>query len=161
MEPSINRLHKPLNNRLSDPEDHSLSSITVEDWDQFDDFDISVQSKGVGTCAGAQTYNTKNDLAIIESSAAPDKATESPAVDRGDAQSAQSPISTAKHLISAPSLLSERKEKSISTGTKPTGASGQCLSLCSLWDGLHYVCLFRRYSWSQSQALLLFHMYTV
>lgn len=148
MEPSTSRLQKPPKNRLVRPEVHGSSGIPVEDWDHFDDFDISVLGEGAESCAGAQHCNIENgDLAVIKTFGASDKScfasTKNHAVVQGDDQSGhsdcESPINTANHLFLSESLLSERKEKSTKptegTGEKFSASTGQCISIYLLWVG--------------------------
>ncbi|XP_060780018.1 recQ-like DNA helicase BLM isoform X2 [Neoarius graeffei] len=146
VEPSISRLHKPKNNSLAGtngskdlelPKGCISSTISLDDWDHFDDFETPVKGEGKGPnkypspkCAGAQNFNTKNGrLPTVGSFGPSDEAcfvsTRILAVNQGGAQSGhtngESPINTTEHLISVKhkSLRSD-EDKSIDAGINPS-----------------------------------------
>lgn len=148
-------MHKPQKNRLLGTngckvvglsEDYVKSAIPINYWDHFGDFEISVKGEGAGHGLGTQTCNTENgDLPVSISIGASDEAyfvsAENVAGNQGGSQSghidAESSICTTKRPISVKSLISDGKDESIATGTKPTDEiegnfnylKGQCSSL--------------------------------
>ncbi|KAF4072097.1 hypothetical protein AMELA_G00270390 [Ameiurus melas] len=111
VEPSISRLHKPQNNRITGTtadkdvalaEDYILTAIHLDDWDHFD-FETPVKGEGAGP---DKDPSPKEILAV------------DPGAQSGHTDG-ESPISTVGCLISGKhkSLLSD---KSIATGDKPT-----------------------------------------
>lgn len=137
-------------------EDYISSAVPLDDWNHFDEFEISAKREETGLGPGAHTCNPENgDLPALESFGTSKEAcfvsTEILTVDGDDAQTGNtgidSTINTTKHLISVKckSLLSEGEHKSIASGTEPSdetegSSTGQCVSI-HRGLGFFHVCL--------------------
>ncbi|XP_053479192.1 recQ-like DNA helicase BLM isoform X2 [Ictalurus furcatus] len=118
VEPSISRLQKPQNNRITGTtagkavalaEDYILSAIPLDDWDHYD-FETPVKGEGAGP---DKDPSPKEILAV------------DPGAQSGHTDG-ESPINTIGRLISVKHKLL-LSDKSIATGIKPTDTiEGNC-----------------------------------